>query len=249
MQRYLGPLAVLLVGLLLPSTCAGADRARQALERRGLELRRLLASKGLTFPPREIFIRAFKRERVLEVWARDRGAVFQRVLTVPFCAASGDLGPKRRSGDGQVPEGFYHLDRFNPWSAFHLSLGLDYPNRADRLREAARHLGGDIFLHGGCASIGCIAITDAGIEPVYLLAAGSHRRGQRRIPVYIFPTRLDERGLAWLRGRHAGRPALLAFWESLRPAYLHFEQKRSLPRVSVDARGNYRLLSPPLAAR
>ena len=240
---------VLLLGLLIPGACARADRSQQALRRRGAELRWLLAARGLPFPPREIYIRAFKRERVLEVWARESGPRFQQVLSLPFCAASGELGPKRRSGDGQVPEGFYHLDRFNPNSSFHLSLGLDYPNAADRRQGAARDLGGDIFLHGGCASIGCIAVTDAGIEPVYLLAVGARARGQRQIPVHIFPARLDDSGVAWLRANHADSPALLAFWQSLRPGYQHFERQRSLPRVRVDARGVYRIESTRLASR
>jgi murein L,D-transpeptidase YafK len=239
----------LLLVLLTPAACARADRSHGAMLRRGAELRRLLAGKGLPFPPREIFIRAFKRERVLEVWAREGGAKFQQVLSLPFCAASGELGPKRRSGDGQVPEGFYHLDRFNPHSSFYLSLGLDYPNAADRRQGAARDLGGDIFLHGGCASIGCIAVTDAGIEPVYLLAVGARSRGQRQIPVHIFPARLDDSGVAWLRANHAGKPALLAFWDTLRPGYQHFERQRSLPRVRVTARGAYQIEASRLAAR
>jgi len=237
-------LALVVATLLHLPARAGGDRAQQALRRRGAELRQLLASRGLPLPPREIFIRAFKRERLLEVWAREQGPAFQRLLSVPFCAASGELGPKRQSGDLQVPEGFYHLQRFNPASSFHLSLGLDYPNAADRRRARARGgaaLGGDIFLHGGCASIGCIAITDEKIELVYLLAVGARGRGQRQIPVHVFPSRLDDDGWAWLRAHHGGQPALVGFWESLRSGYQHFERRRRLPRLRVDARGSYQV--------
>jgi murein L,D-transpeptidase YafK len=231
----------ILLALLLVSTSPCADRAQQAQVRRGAELRSLLGGKKLPYPPREIFIRAFKRERVLEVWARERGDAFVQVLSLPFCAASGTLGPKHAAGDMQVPEGFYHLNRFNPHSSYYLSLGLDYPNQADRRRATgSTDLGRDIFIHGSCVSIGCIALTDQGIEPVYLLAVGARQRGQH-IPVHIFPTRLDDQGVAWLRAKYHDQPSLLAFWDSLRPAFAHFERHHRVPAVSVDGRGNYRL--------
>src|SRR6056297_3567621 len=59
-------------------------------------------------------------------------------------------GPKQFEGDGKTPEGRYHIDRRNPDSAFYLSVGIDYPNAADRAFAASmgRKPGGDIFIHG-----------------------------------------------------------------------------------------------------
>ena len=80
----------------------------------------------------EIMFRLVKTRVELEVWARNRsGGPFELLHAYPLAATSGTLGPKRRTGDYQVPEGFYAIDRFNPNSSFHLSLGLNYPNAAD----------------------------------------------------------------------------------------------------------------------
>ncbi|MCP4750868.1 MAG: hypothetical protein GY866_08245 [Proteobacteria bacterium] len=72
----------------------------------------------------------------------------------PFSDYSGMLGPKRRQGDEQIPEGFYFIDRFNHRSAFYLSMGLDYPNDSDRRLSSFKYLGGDIFIHGSDVTIG-----------------------------------------------------------------------------------------------
>ncbi|QYX58563.1 L,D-transpeptidase family protein [Roseovarius sp. SCSIO 43702] len=90
-------------------------------------------------------------------------------------------GHKRRQGDGRTPEGEYRIDRRNPQSAFHLSLGIDYPRPQDRARaaEAGVSPGGDIFFHGqpnllphierraGDWTEGCIALTNAEIEELW----------------------------------------------------------------------------------
>ena len=105
------------------------DRVADARVRRGTHLAQIFAAAGVSYPAREIYLRVFKHEGQLELWARSvpSPAPFRLVQTYPILRASGRLGPKRREGDEQVPEGFYRIDRFNPRSLFHLSLGLDYP--------------------------------------------------------------------------------------------------------------------------
>ncbi len=170
----------------------------------------------------EVFFRLLKTSRTLEVWARNRDdAAFQLLRGYPLAATSGTLGPKRYAGDGQVPEGFYHIDRFNPNSAFHLSLGLDYPNAADVLATGLADPGSDIFIHGSNITIGCLPITDAGIEEVYLLAVAARAAGQTSIEVHIFPFPLTAEELA----RRADSPHA-AFWRELVPGYVYFEQHR-----------------------
>lgn len=34
------------------------------------------------------------------------------------------IGHKQFEGDGKTPEGLYYLDRFNPRSSYHLSIGI-----------------------------------------------------------------------------------------------------------------------------
>lgn len=137
------------------------------------DLRAAAESRGLGYPPGQLTLVGLKAERVLEVWARSSGEwVLYR--TYPVLAASGGPGPKLLEGDRQVPEGIYRLTAFNPNSSYHLSVRVDYPNRADL--EAANadgrtNLGGDIFIHGKAVSIGCLAIGDEPIEELYLLLA------------------------------------------------------------------------------
>jgi len=224
-----------------PLSAAGtAEPARVARARgnHGQAVAHMLAAHDIAPERLELFLRAFKKEAALEVWGRNHGdARFVLLKTYPICAASGALGPKRRVGDGQVPEGFYIIDRFNPYSSYHLSLGLNYPNAQDRQRAAAAGIGnpgGDIFIHGDCVSIGCLAMGDAAIEEIYLLAlaakSAAARHGNRRIAVHIFPRRLDPAELANLEHSAPDR-ATLAFWRALQPAYENFERTHDLPTV------------------
>ena len=91
------------------------------------------------------------------------------------------VGPKQFEGDGKTPEGTYTVDRRNPDSLFHLSIGISYPNEADIAYAAAqgREPGGDIFIHGGPRpgidaikpdwTAGCIAVSDREIEDIYAM--------------------------------------------------------------------------------
>jgi hypothetical protein len=216
-------------------------RVRQARVETRFNIKRLFHARGIPYPAEEIFLRAFKRERTLEVWVRPQGAPrFALLREYPICALSGELGPKRAQGDRQVPEGFYEIDFFNPTSEYWLSLHVNYPNRSDRALGSGA-LGGDIFIHGGCSSIGCIAITDDGIKELYWLSVEARAAGQERIPVHIFPVRMVDDDVARLRTAHADRPDLLRFWDSLRPGFDYFEATRQLPPIRVAASGLYRL--------
>lgn len=195
----------------------------------------------MAYPPEELYLRAFKHERELEVWAGARGKPLTKVKTYPFCAASGELGPKRRQGDLQVPEGFYTIDLFNPWSAYHLSMRVSYPNESDRIL-GRRPLGGAIMVHGNCVSIGCIAIEDDPIEELYVLTQDARAKMDRQVPIHIFPRRLDAAGLAELAKLPHATEQLRAFWRGLEPGWRLFEETRRPPRVSVDpTTGAYRV--------
>jgi murein L,D-transpeptidase YafK len=90
------------------------------------------------------------------------------------------VGDKQVEGDGKTPEGRYFIDRRNPNSSFHLSLGISYPNEADIAEAAAlgQSPGGDIFIHGETTgprrgtenwTAGCIAVTDREMEDIYAM--------------------------------------------------------------------------------
>jgi murein L,D-transpeptidase YafK len=101
-------------------------------------------------------------------------------------------GDKAIEGDGKTPEGDYVIDRKNPDSAFHLSLGISYPAPHDVIaaKELGKGPGGDIFIHGGPRpgidrqgpdwTAGCIAVTDEEVEEIYAMI----RTGT---PISIYP--------------------------------------------------------------
>jgi murein L,D-transpeptidase YafK len=223
----------------MPLFAQGDDRVAAARPRAEKILREKFTAAGLTYPASELFLRAFKREGILELWARNKsGEKFVLVHAYTVAKASGGPGPKRKEGDGQVPEGFYTIDRFNPKSLFHLSLGLNYPNAADRVHSDKERPGGDIFIHGSNLSIGCLAMTDPIIEEIYLAALDSKARPIR---VHLFPARMNaEDWPAWRDEQLKAWPTLAAHWEQLQPGFDHFEKHRMVPAVQVDKAGLYR---------
>ncbi|MEP6670510.1 MAG: L,D-transpeptidase family protein [Chthoniobacter sp.] len=221
------------------STPDSIDRVAAARVQHEAAIRQKYHAAAVQYPG-EIFLRWLKREAVVELWARNGGGRFRLVFRYSLLAVSGVPGPKRREGDKQVPEGFYEIDRFNPKSLFHLSLGLNYPNAADRVLSDREHPGGDIFIHGGNVTIGCAPLGDEAIEEVYLAALGAHEQGQTRIQVHIFPDRMS--GPEWEQyaaSEIARRPELAAFWAQLRPGFEYFERRRVLPAITVTEDGRY----------
>lgn len=215
-------------------------RVRTASQEKDALLRKMVEAKGLAYPPRAILLRAFKKEGLLELWgAKSESGPYVLLKSYGICATSGALGPKRRFGDEQVPEGFYDLDWFNPQSNFFLSMHMSYPNVADRVLGSRTNPGGDIFLHGNCASIGCIPITDDGIKEVYWLAVLVKDAGAKHLPIQIFPARMDERGFGDLAKTHMGQSGLVTFWENLKEGYDLFEKDHRLATVRVRKDGRY----------
>ena len=218
----------------------GKDRVAAARTARSGTIRRRFADAGLAYPPREMFLRAFKREMELELWARDNDEPFRKVATFNVTAASGGSGPKRREGDGQVPEGCYKIDVFNPQSSFHLSLGLNYPNESDRILSDRERPGGEIFIHGGAASIGCLPLGDPAIQELYLVALDTRRRGQQAIHVHIFPARMTgETWSAFAKAESDGKPELRAFWANLQRVFDAFEETKRFPNIGIGRDGSY----------
>jgi hypothetical protein len=133
------------------------------------------AGDGLT-------LAAFKREKTLEL--HSNGRLLKRY---PFTGFSGTLGPKVKEGDRQIPEGVYGAASLNPNSRFHLSIEVGYPNTLEKdaaRKEGRDHLGGEIFIHGGRASIGCIPIGNEAIEEVFYLVA---KAGLKKTRIVIAP--------------------------------------------------------------
>lgn len=209
------------------SSLPGPQRARAAAARVGPALTRDLASVDLHLGD-PVFLRAFKEERTLEVWIRQRASgKFRRFRSYPIAAASGESGPKLAEGDGQVPEGFYGTNRrwMKPDSDFHLAFNLGYPNAYDRHHGRT---GSAIMIHGNRVSIGCLAMTDPKIEEIYTLVDAALRGGQDLVQVHLFPFRMTDERMA-----QAADHRWIDFWRNLREGHDRFERDRVPPDVHV----------------
>ena len=186
--------------------------------------------QGLTWGAK-IYLRVFKHSRELELWVENSGK-YHLFKTYPICYFSGIVGPKQRRGDGQTPEGFYYVTpgQLNPFSSYHLSFDVGYPNAVDRYH---RRTGGNIMIHGACVSIGCLAMTNSQIEEIYTLVDSSLRQGNQRVPVHIFPFRMSLLN-RWRFVRYDWQD----FWNQLEPVYDYFEDHRQLPTIQTK-RGRY----------
>jgi murein L,D-transpeptidase YafK len=124
--------------------------------------------------PAVTLIQVHKAERKMHLFHNDR-----MLKSFDIALGFAPEGHKAFEGDGKTPEGVYRIDRRNPNSAFHLSVGMSYPNDLDRefAEAAGRPPGGDIFIHGESRrpiarrdwTEGCIAVTDKEIEMIYAM--------------------------------------------------------------------------------
>ena len=189
----------------------------------------------------QILFIAYKANKKLEVYVGNSKQQMSLFKTYNVCAQSGDIGPKNQSGDNQTPEGYYYINRFNPASNFHLSLGLNYPNQADKIRSNAIDLGGDIFIHGNCLSIGCLAMTDESIKEIYTLAILARNSNQMKIPVIIAPfTMLQSKKMNFDK-QVALKPYTKYFdlWKSIFEGISAFYKTKQLPKFTISKAGNY----------
>lgn len=216
-------------------------RPSLALQTKLDTLQKQFAAKGLQWPARNLYIRSFKYDGLLEVWvSNSRKEPYKLFKTYRVCALAGSLGPKRMAGDYQVPEGFYYISEFNPNSNYYLSLGLNYPNESDKILSDPVRPGGDIYIHGSCVTVGCIPVTDQQIDEIYLLAAFAKSSGEDFIPVHIFPIRYNnQRSADYLATLTKNDEKLKSFAGKLEAAYEHFELTHQLPVIMVDTQGEY----------
>ena len=149
-------------------------------------LKQPLAKAGFTNYPKKLFLVAIKEAQTLEVYGQ-QGSEIKLIKIYPFTAFSGQLGPKLKEGDRQIPEGIYKIQHLNPNSSYHLSLKVNYPNQFDISKTVfsdKKKMGGDIFIHGKAVTIGCIPIGDLAIEEVFVLAQNAMAE---EIPIIIAP--------------------------------------------------------------
>ena len=199
------------------------ERVRTALKEKEVYIDKKLKECKISRDNLNIIFVAYKDNDLLEIYAKTKlETTYKKFFSYRICSRSGQLGPKTKQGDLQVPEGFYHIDRFNPASSFYLSLGLNYPNLADKRKSKASDLGGDIFIHGSCVTVGCLPMTDNFIKEIYLLAVYARNNGQKNIPVYVFPFKMTDQNMIIYNAKYKNNKALLSFWENLKIGYDKF---------------------------
>ncbi|MGB8578971.1 MAG: murein L,D-transpeptidase family protein, partial [Pseudolabrys sp.] len=142
-----------------------------------------------------ILARIFKEEAEMEIWKQNRDGQYALLKTYPICRWSGDLGPKKKQGDRQAPEGFYTITpgQMNPNSNYYLAFNTGYPNSYDR---AWGYTGSELMVHGDCSSRGCYAMTDEQIQEIYALARESFFGGQKAFQLQAYPFRLTALNMA-----------------------------------------------------
>lgn len=204
-------------------------------------LQKEFKAKGLEWPVKFMYIRSFKYDGQLEVWVKNAvKEKYKLFKTYKVCLQSGAMGPKRMQGDFQVPEGFYYITEFNPRSAYHLALGLNYPNASDKILSDSLRPGNGIYIHGSCVSVGCIPVTDSDIEEIYIIASSAKANGEDFIPVHIFPVKYSrKKSFDFFTNYTRNNPSLAKFELQLKAAYDDFESTKEVPIVMIDRKGDY----------
>ena len=220
--------------LALPSQAKLPEtrRSQNAEARYTVPLSNALDNKGASLG-NSVFLRITKtqskrdKQGKLEAFVENDKGEFIAFKSWDICTYSGELGPKLKRGDGQSPEGFYFVKptQMNPYSSYHLSFNLGYPNTYDRVHERT---GDFLMVHGACMSIGCYAVTDEGIEEIYTLLAAALKGGQPFVRVHAFPFPMTDANMK----AHQGNPNI-TFWKNLKTGWDWFEEKSRPPNVNV----------------
>jgi murein L,D-transpeptidase YafK len=156
--------------------------------------------------------------------------------TYDICQLSGKLGPKRREGDLQVPEGYYEVSEFNYHSKYLLSLGINYPNKSDKILSPYSNKGGSIYIHGNCVSIGCISMGNDNIKEIFGMCETARDKGQKHIYVHIFPTNFnDQNKVDALNNIIKNNPNIVKFENNIKKGFYLFEKTKIPPLINVDS--------------
>ncbi|WP_225554015.1 L,D-transpeptidase family protein [Sphingobacterium bovistauri] len=206
------------------------DRVQIAEDTKAILVQENLDLHQLNSNNLNILLVAYKDLDKLSVFAKStEDRTYKRIKEYKICARSGQLGPKKAEGDRQVPEGFYHINRFNPKSKFYLSLGINYPNAYDLSKN---YTGSDIFIHGKCETVGCLPMTDELIKEIYLYALWAKESGQEKVPVYIFPFEMTDENMKKYKSQVD--ESTFSFWQNIQEGYQLFHKKHQELETKVE---------------
>lgn len=215
---------IVVASALLLAACSPTARYSSKDPQRGLVAQASdTANKGARSNA-PVLLRIIKETKTLELWKQDRDNNWSKIKAYEICAVSGELGPKKKQGDYQAPEGFYEItaSQLNPFSSYHLSINTGYPNKYDR---AYLYSGAALMIHGGCSSAGCYAMTDPNIEEIYAAVRDAIKGGQKSVQLQIYPYEMGFLNM-FLNRKNPN----YKFWTELKAGWDWFEQnKRPIP--------------------
>ncbi|MFT3739379.1 MAG: hypothetical protein QM786_11520 [Breznakibacter sp.] len=215
-------------------------RIRQAYAAKEKVVAKSLAAHSILRDSLRIYLRAFKAEKTIELWARNQNdSMYCHIKEFPICEISGEIGPKRCVKDLQVPEGFYHISDLNPYSKYHLSMQINYPNASNSIRGMKGRLGNLIFIHGGCESSGCLAINDEQIQELFVYCIEAYNSGQANIDITIFPCRLNDANYSKIISSYKRDKDKTSLWADLKKHYDRFNQTGIPPSVRFLSDGTH----------
>ncbi len=207
-------------------------RVREAYTCKERIVNQNLAVYSISRDSLRIYLRAFKAEKIIELWAKNIcDSVFVQIKEFSICDISGFEGPKRRYRDLQVPEGFYHISELNPYSKYYLSMAINYPNASDSIRGVHGHLGNQIYIHGSCISSGCLAMTDDRIRELFVYCIEAYNSGQDEIAMTIYPARLTDENYSGLISEYRKDKDKISLWGDLKKSFDQFNRKKVQPKV------------------
>lgn len=226
-------------------------RVREAYFTKEKTVIKTLSERTISRDSLRIYLQAFKTERKVEVWGKNIcDSTYTLIKEIPICEISGEIGPKRRSQDLQVPEGFYRISELNPYSKYYLSMKINYPNASDSIRGVKGRLGNLIYIHGGCESSGCIAINDDRMKELFVYCIEAYNAGQAKIDITIYPARLDDKTYNRLITGYSKNKDKVSLWADLKKSYDLFSQKKVLPMVKFFSDGTHEIsISPEIEAQ
>ena len=217
-------------------------RVKEAYHDKGKIVYNNLTGHSISRDSMRIYLRAFKTEKIIEVWAKNiSDSAFILVRELPICDISGSVGPKRRYRDLQVPEGFYKISELNPFSKYYLSMEINYPNASDSIRGVRGHLGNHIFIHGSCISSGCLAITNERIKELYVYCIEAYNSGQAEITMTIYPAKLSDVNYSGLISNFSKDKDKISLWADLKESYDQFNHARKQPTVKFLPDGSHQV--------
>ena len=207
-------------------------RVREAYTCKERIVNQNLAVYSISRDSLRIYLRAFKAEKIIELWAKNIcDSVFVQIKEFSICDISGFEGPKRRYRDLQVPEGFYHISELNPYSKYYLSMAINYPNASDSIRGVHGHLGNQIYIHGSCITSGCLAMTDDRIRELFVYCIEAYNSGQDEIAMTIYPARLTDENYSGLISEYRKDKDKISLWGDLKKSFDQFNRKKVQPKV------------------